>query len=81
MLRASHAFVQAIVGVGTVIIVFIGVTYTGGGEYFAQKKSARDDRRLVQEMPQTYPALVHVQPGSGHGLVANFPLRGGVAKK
>ena len=31
VLRASHALVQATVGVGTVIIVYIGVAYTGGG--------------------------------------------------
>ena len=31
VLRASHAFVQATVGVGTVIIVYIGVAYTRGG--------------------------------------------------
>ena len=31
VLRASHALVQATVGVGTVINVYIGVAYTGGG--------------------------------------------------
>ena len=33
VLRASHALVQATVGVGTVMIVYIGVAYTreGGG--------------------------------------------------
>ena len=31
VLRASHALVQATVGVGTVIIVYIGVAYTTGG--------------------------------------------------
>ena len=31
VLRASHALVQATVGVGTVIIVYMGVAYTGGG--------------------------------------------------
>ena len=31
VLRASHALVQATVGVGTIIIVYIGVAYTGGG--------------------------------------------------
>ena len=31
VLRASHALVQATVGVWTVIIVYIGVAYTGGG--------------------------------------------------
>ena len=31
VLCASHALVQATVGVGTVIIVYIGVAYTGGG--------------------------------------------------
>ena len=31
VLRASHALVQATVGVGTVIIVYIGVAYTKGG--------------------------------------------------
>ena len=31
VLHASHALVQATVGVGTVIIVYIGVAYTGGG--------------------------------------------------
>ena len=30
VLRASHALVKATVGVGTVIIVYIGVGYTGG---------------------------------------------------
>ena len=37
VLRASHALVQATVGVGTVIIVYIGVAYTRGGGvlYFA----------------------------------------------
>ena len=33
VLRASHALVQATVGVGTVIIVYIGVAYTRGGGY------------------------------------------------
>ena len=34
VLRASHALVQATVGVGTVIVVYIGVAYTrGGGGY------------------------------------------------
>ena len=34
VLRASHALVQATVGVGTVIIVYIGIAYTrGGGGY------------------------------------------------
>ena len=34
VLRASHTVVQATVGVGTVIIVYIGVAYTGeGGGY------------------------------------------------
>ena len=32
VLRASHALVQATVGVGTVILVYIGVAYTRGGE-------------------------------------------------
>ena len=32
VLRASHALVQATVGVGTVIIVYIGVAYTRGGD-------------------------------------------------
>ena len=31
MLRASYALVQATVGVGTVIIPYIGVAYTRGG--------------------------------------------------
>ena len=31
VLGASHALVQATVGVGTVIIVYIGVAYTRGG--------------------------------------------------
>ena len=31
VLRASHALVQATVGVGTVILVYIGVAYTRGG--------------------------------------------------
>ena len=31
VLRASHTLVQATVGVGTVIIVYIGVAYTRGG--------------------------------------------------
>ena len=31
VLRASHALVEATVGVGTVIIVYIGVAYTRGG--------------------------------------------------
>ena len=31
VLRASHAHVQATVGVGTVIFVYIGVAYTRGG--------------------------------------------------
>ena len=31
VLRASHALVQATVGVGTIIIVYIGVAYTRGG--------------------------------------------------
>ena len=30
VLRASHALVEATVGVGTVIIVYIGVAYTRG---------------------------------------------------
>ena len=30
VLRARHAFVQATVGVGTLIIVYIGVAYTRG---------------------------------------------------
>ena len=30
VLRASHALVQATVGVGTVIFVYIGVAYTRG---------------------------------------------------
>ena len=34
MLRASYALVQATVGVGTVIIAYIGVAYTRGGGYF-----------------------------------------------
>ena len=33
VLRASHALVQATVGVGTVIIVYIGVAYTRGVGY------------------------------------------------
>ena len=33
VLCASHALVQATVGVGTVIIVYIGVAYTRGGGY------------------------------------------------
>jgi hypothetical protein len=32
VLRASHALVQATVGVGTVIMVYIGVAITNGGE-------------------------------------------------
>ena len=35
VLRPSHALVQATAGVGTVIIVYIGVAYTGGGGYFS----------------------------------------------
>ena len=31
VLRASHALVQATVGVGTVLIVYLGVANTGGG--------------------------------------------------
>ena len=31
VLCTSHALVQATVGAGTVIIVYIGVAYTGGG--------------------------------------------------
>ena len=31
VLCSSHALVQATVGVGAVIIVYIGVAYTGGG--------------------------------------------------
>ena len=31
VLHASHTFVQATIGVGTVIIVYIGVAYRGGG--------------------------------------------------
>ena len=34
MLCASYALVQATVGVGTVIILYIGVAYTKGGGYF-----------------------------------------------
>ena len=34
VLCASHALVQATVGVGTVITVYIGVAYTRGGGYF-----------------------------------------------
>ena len=39
VLRASHALVQATVGVGTMIIVYIGVAYTrvGGGGYRGQR--------------------------------------------
>ena len=33
VLRASHALLQATVGAGTVIIVYIGVAYTKGGGY------------------------------------------------
>ena len=33
MLRATYTLVQATVGVGTVIIPYIGVAYTGGGGY------------------------------------------------
>ena len=33
MLRASYALVQATVGVGTIIIPYIGVAYTRGGGY------------------------------------------------
>ena len=33
VLRASHALVQATVGVGTVLVVYIGVAYTKGGGY------------------------------------------------
>ena len=36
VLHANHALVQATVGVGTVIIVYIGVAYTKGG---GQKKT------------------------------------------
>ena len=32
VLCASHALVRATVGIGTVIIVYIGVAYTGGGD-------------------------------------------------
>ena len=35
LLRARYAIVQAIVGVGTVIIPYIGVAYTRGGGGFA----------------------------------------------
>ena len=31
VLRASHALVQATVGVGIIIIVYIGIAYTRGG--------------------------------------------------
>ena len=43
VLRASHALVQATVGVGTVIIVYIGVAYTtgGGGVQAARSLSAK----------------------------------------
>ena len=38
MFRASYALVQATVGVGTVIIPYIGVAYTrGGGTHLALK--------------------------------------------
>ena len=36
VLCASHALVQATVGVGTVIIVYIGVAYTKGGGICSQ---------------------------------------------
>ena len=41
VLRASHALVQATVGVGTVMIVYIGVAYTkwGGGAFFSPDRS------------------------------------------
>ena len=36
----SYALVQATVGVGTVIIVYIGVAYTGRGGYFDRGSGA-----------------------------------------
>ena len=41
MLHASHALVQATVGVGTVIIVYMGVAYTRGGGNFCNKNCAK----------------------------------------
>ena len=50
VLRASHALVQAAVGVGTVIIVYIGVAFSkGGGGYDAgcQFVTATDPRAVA----------------------------------
>ena len=48
VLRASHALVQATVGVGTVIIVSIGVAYTGGGGGLKKQKKTAGVRDFVQ---------------------------------
>ena len=47
VLRAGHTLVQATVGVGTVIIVYIGVAYTRGGD--ALQNVLNDDDMYSQE--------------------------------
>jgi hypothetical protein len=46
VLRASHALVQATVGAGTVVIVYIGVAYTRGGGL--QERKMRSARRACR---------------------------------
>ena len=41
--RASHALVQATVGIGTVIIVYIDVPYTSGGGGYGLPMAVRKD--------------------------------------
>ena len=54
VLRASHALVQATVGVGTVIIVYIGVAYTMGGVVSQTKfLSAEQSRTVVDGFGQS----------------------------
>ena len=47
VLRASHALVQATVGVGTVIIVYIGVACTGVGGLFRIPWGVKDPRGVI----------------------------------
>ena len=48
VLRISQALVQATVGVGTVIIVYIGVAYTRGGGYISHIRCGQHPLNCVK---------------------------------
>ena len=71
VLRISQALVQATVGVGTVIIVYIGVAYTRGGGYMACSKPPPGENISTNESGAIVPlttrapmpalAMLHIQ--------------------